>query len=40
MKLCVTYTERFKKHFKKLSEIEKKQFRNKLAGHHDVLNSY
>ncbi len=30
MKLCVTYTERFKKHYQKLSDIEKKQFKNKL----------
>ena len=28
--LRITYTERFKKHYKQLSETEKKQFRNKL----------
>ena len=28
--LRITYTERFKKHYKQLSETEKRQFRNKL----------
>ena len=29
--LQITYTERFKRHFKKLSTDEKSQFRNKLS---------
>lgn len=29
--LKITFTERFQKHYKNLTEIEKKQFRNKLA---------
>ena len=29
--LQITFTERFKKHYKILTEIEKKQFRSKLS---------
>ena len=29
--LQITFTERFQKHYKNLTEIEKKQFKNKLA---------
>lgn len=29
--LKITYTERFKKHYKKLTDTEKKQFKYKLA---------
>lgn len=28
--ISITYSERFKKHYKKLTEIEKNQFKNKL----------
>jgi mRNA-degrading endonuclease RelE of RelBE toxin-antitoxin system len=30
MELCVSYSERFKKHYKKLNDNEKKQFKSKL----------
>ena len=30
MELCITYAERFKKHYKKLTINEKSQFKNKL----------
>ena len=30
MELCITYAERFKKHYKKLTDNEKNQFKNKL----------
>ena len=30
MELCITYADRFKKHYKKLSDNEKNQFKNKL----------
>ena len=29
--LKITFTDRFQKHYKSLTEIEKKQFKNKLA---------
>lgn len=29
--LRITFTDRFKKHYKKLTDIEKKQFKNKLS---------